>query len=640
MNCSNCNNEFNFIEGLKFCPYCGSKIGRQFVDLEEDHPTVTKEEASLKDNSLEGESSIRELLGKDYFRERAFREDYLKKNTFRKAPLKSRVFMEGILQDKNFQKDIDFQEEIYEEKTSLEEVLEENFDFSESIQEKKVIEETDSLDIFQEGPSVSKTEGAGEEPYVGNINDTLKMPSITDQMLEMNKTEEKKPAKSTFLALRKLFKSKLVIVACLTVMVLSLVIYIGSAYLLNQKVEVGQIKKDMSGRTIVLPKGTKFQVKEEYIKSISLGQRAYNEKEKVEYIDLTAAFNDGKIEVTGVLQLAYKKEGNNKWRLLDSISLKKDIVVKPVAGMKEGKIIEEVKKQTISLFGQEIPLSDSSVTSIKVLDRDSQFQEGKENISLEIVVDGGILSAKGTANSSLIFAEEKWFLDGNLSLDEQTFEISLSENLSEDLILNAIKDEGKRENVKHDSIFGGQNFLINDKFTKSTSIQSKALSDNKNQLYVSVKKENVAGMLNTTLTGDYVFNVSLNQVNYNSNTESRVEEVSVGELTRDMIVSSLAGAVIEGRRGAFWWDNNHEITEGEAKSYEEDEILSKVGYQNIKYVYGKLTYDDDGDQKTVDMVAIYYLTYDNNSGYDWKLDSVISSESNRYRHYSKESIRD
>ena len=301
MNCSNCNNEFNFIEGLKFCPYCGSKIGRQFVDLEEDHSTVTKEEASLKDNSLEGESSIRELLGKDYFRERAFREDYLKKNTFRKAPLKSRVFMEGILQDKNFQKDIDFQEEIYEE--------------------------TDSLDIFQEGPSVSKTEGAGEEPYVGNINDTLKMPSITDQMLEMNKTEEKKPAKSTFLALRKLFKSKLVIVACLTVMVLSLVIYIGSAYLLNQKVEVGQIKKDMSGRTIVLPKGTKFQVKEEYIKSISLGQRAYNEKEKVEYIDLTAAFNDGKIEVTGVLQLAYKKEGNNKWRLLDSISLKKDIVV-------------------------------------------------------------------------------------------------------------------------------------------------------------------------------------------------------------------------------------------------------------------------------------------------------------------------
>ena len=61
MNCSNCNNEFNFIEGLKFCPYCGSKIGRQFVDLEEDHSTVTKEEASLKDNSLEGESSIREL---------------------------------------------------------------------------------------------------------------------------------------------------------------------------------------------------------------------------------------------------------------------------------------------------------------------------------------------------------------------------------------------------------------------------------------------------------------------------------------------------------------------------------------------------------------------------------------------------
>ena len=33
MNCSNCNNEFNFIEGLKFCPYCGSEINMQFENL-------------------------------------------------------------------------------------------------------------------------------------------------------------------------------------------------------------------------------------------------------------------------------------------------------------------------------------------------------------------------------------------------------------------------------------------------------------------------------------------------------------------------------------------------------------------------------------------------------------------------------
>ena len=65
-----------------------------------------------------------------------------------------------------------------------------------------------------------------------------------------------------------------------------------------------------------------------------------------------------------------------------------------------------------------------------------------------------------------------------------------------------------------------------------------------------------------------------------------------------MIVASLSGAEIEGRRGVFWWDNNHKLTKDEAKTYQEDEeILSKAGYQNIKYAYGKITYDDDGDQR-------------------------------------------
>ena len=145
-------------------------------------------------------------------------------------------------------------------------------------------------------------------------------------------------------------------------------------------------------------------------------------------------------------------------------------------------------------------------------------------------------------------------------------------------------------------------------------------------------------MLKTILTGEYVFNVSLTNVSYSSSTKSKVEEVSVSDLTRDMIVASLSGAEIEGRRGVFWWDNNHKLTKDEAKTYQEDEILSKAGYQNIKYAYGKITYDDDGDQKTVDMVAIYYLTYDNDRGYEWKLDSVISSESSKYKHYNKDSI--
>jgi len=630
MNCSNCNNEFNFIEGLKFCPYCGSEINMQFENPE-DNLTVAKKEASLKDGNLAEEDMRKEPEEKDYFKERAFREERLRINSFRKPPVKDKALIGKILQDNDLEK------KIFEEKPSLENSYESKSELSENSQEQKVIEEAFTGNRLEEVPPVTEGAESVEESRVGNIHDTLKMPVITDEMLKANQ-KEKKSIKSSLRTLKRIFTNKILMVACLTVVFLGLVVYIGSTYLLNQKVDEGQIRKDILGRIIMLPKGTKFQVKEGYIKSISIGERSYDDNEKVEYIDLTATFNDGKIEFSGVLQLSYKKEGNNKWQLLDPIALKKDIVVKPVAGMEKAAIIEGLKKESITVLGQEISLSDSMVTRIDILDRKPQFTEGKEVITLEVLVDGGVLAAKGTINSSLSFVDEKWVIDGGVTLNNDTVEISLSEKLSEDAILNEIKNKGQRENVKHDSIFGGQSFLVNDKFTKSTTIQSKELNDDKTQLSVSIKKENVSGMLKTILTGEYVFNVSLTNVSYSSSTKSKVEEVSVSDLTRDMIVASLSGAEIEGRRGVFWWDNNHKLTKDEAKTYQEDEILSKAGYQNIKYAYGKITYDDDGDQKTVDMVAIYYLTYDNDRGYEWKLDSVISSESSKYKHYNKDSI--
>ncbi|NLZ49346.1 MAG: hypothetical protein GX895_11335 [Clostridiales bacterium] len=552
MICSNCNNEFNYIEGLKFCPYCGCEIGMQLVNV----------------NAKE-----------------------------------------------------DLEKDIYEEKPSLENSLGDNFESNEKVQEEKGVEET----------------AAESEGFVGNIHDTLRMPPITDEMLKINKKKRKKDKKSKLQAIKRFFTNKIVIISSLTVMVLALVIYIGSSYLLNQKVDEVQIQKDILGRIILLPKGTNFQVKEEYIKSISIGERVYNDEEKVEYIDLNATLNDGKIEVSGVFQLSYKKDNNRKWQLLDPVALKKDIIVKPVAGMEEAALLEELKKKNITLLGQQISLSDSMVTSIEIVERKPQFEEGKENILLSVSVDGGVLAAKGRVNSSFSFVDEKWIIDEGVSLNEESLEISLSEKLSEEAILKEVKSKGQRQNVKHDSIFGGQTFLVNDKFTQSTSIQSKALSDDKNQLYVSIKKENLAGSLKTILSVDYVFDVSLTKLTYNSNSEPKIEDVSVGDLTREMIVASLAGAEIEGRRGIFWWDNNHEITGDEAKTYKEDEILSKAGYKNIKYVYGKITYND-GEEKTVDMVAIYYLTYDNDNGYKWMLDSVVSSESSKYKHYSKENL--
>lgn len=633
MNCSNCNNEFNFIEGLKFCPYCGSRINMQFENAE-DNLTAAKDKASIEDDSISGEAIGQEFAKKDFFKERAFKEDRIKINSFRKPPMKDKAFIEKILQDKDLEKNQ------LEEKISLENNIGDEAVVTEKGQDEKVVDQVNSPSTFHQSPSISETVEREEKITEGSIHDTLRMPPITNEMLEANQKEKNKRKNKTLSTLKRIFTSKLLIVGCLTVLVLGLVVYIGSAYLLNTKVDEAQIKKDLIGKTITLPKGTQFKVKEGSIKNLSIGERVFNDEDKVEYIDLTATLNDGKIEVSGVIQLSYKKADNNKWQLLDTITLKKDIVVKPVAGMEEAGIIEVLKNKTISLLNHEISLSDSMVTRIAVVERKPKYNEGKEKLSVEVIVDGGVLTAKGTINGELSFVDEKWVIDGDFNYDEEDFEIDLSKNLSEDVIVDEIKNRGDRQNVNHDSIFGGQSFLIDDEFTNSVTIESKELNDDKTELYLTVKKENESGMLKAILTAEYVFGVSLTDLSYYSNNGTTVDEVVVAELTRDMIVQSLSGAEIEGRRGVFWWDNNHRLTEDEAKTYQHDEILSKAGYQNNKYVYGQITYDDDGEQKTVDMVAIYYLTHDTVNGYQWQLDGVVSSESNRYKHYTKENIEE
>jgi hypothetical protein len=230
-------------------------------------------------------------------------------------------------------------------------------------------------------------------------------------------------------------------------------------------------------------------------------------------------------------------------------------------------------------------------------------------------------------------------LNGVVKGSEEGFELALSDNLSEEAILTQIKSKAIEEQVTSDAIFGGQGFRINDKFTKSMKIQAKSLNDSKSKLNISIRKENAAGMLNTTLTGNYVFNVSLKSITYISNSQTKVEEVTVGDLSRDMIIASLNGAQMEGRSDVFWWSNNHQITQQEAQSFKQDETLSKAGFKNIKYAYGTITYQDNNNKKTVDMVAIYFLNYDGGSGYSWKLDSVISSESSKFIYYSKQAIK-
>lgn len=548
MNCNICNNEFKYIEGLKFCPYCGSKLSVQFVTAEEE---VDNTEA--------------EALTKEY--------------------------------------------------------------------EQIVMNAKDSTDGGME-------KFDGEDTPKVNIHDTLEMPAITDDMVKEYKGSRRRSGISKFMfKLGGIVTSKVFIIPFFALIVLGLSGFLSYHFLLNSKVEEGHINVDIIGKTLILPKGTNFEIQKTHIKNISITGRIYNKEESIEYIDVSTVLNNGNLEVKGSLQLAYKKEGRNQWKLMDKIQLKNDVTVKAVSGMEEMKLIQEIKKRKVPVLGEEIGLGDETVISLKVLQRSPNFEEDREEALVEILVDGGVLQAKGNAVASLSFEEENWIVKAVKIEGDNEFEISLSETLSEEIILEQIKKKEREEYVTHSSVFGGKSFLISDKFVASTEIQSKSLDDTKKKLNVSLKRSSKAGVLSAALSADYTFKASLKALTLENNTKSVVDEVSVNSLSKDGVAASLSNVEMEGRSDFFWWSYNHKLTESEAKTFKLDEIITRAGYKNINYVYGEITYAEGNRDKTVSVVAIYYLLYDNNKGYQWKLDSLISSESSKYNYYSKEAVK-
>ena len=551
MNCNICNNEFKYIEGLKFCPYCGSKLNMQFIASEEEVDKTEVEEV--------------EILPEEY------------------------------------------KQETVETKAAY----------------------VDNVQQFgDEGTSKVK------------VHDTLEMPVITEDLITDYKRTKRRSGISKFIyKLGRGVTSKVFIIPFFALIVLGLSGFLSYHFLLNSKVEEGHINVDIVGKTLVLPKGTNFEIQKSYIKDISIAGRLYNKEENTEYIDVNAILNNGNIEVKGTLQLAYIKEGKNQWKLMDKIQLKNDVAVKAVSGMEETKLVREIKKRKVSVVGEEVGLEDDIVIGLKVLQRSPNFEEGKEEALIEVLVDGGVLQAKGNFVASLSFFEENWIVSDMKVESDNEFEISLSETLSEEIILEQIKKKEQEEYVTHSSVFGGKSFLISDKYVFSTEIQSKSLDDSKKKLNISLKRNSKAGVLSAALSADYTFKTSLKALVLENNTKSVADEVSVNSLSKDGIAASLSNVEMEGRSDFFWWSYNHKLTESEAKTFKLDEILTKAGYKNINYVYGDLTYNEGNRAKTVSVVAIYYLLYDNSKGYQWKLDSLISSESTKYNYYSKEAVK-
>jgi hypothetical protein len=471
---------------------------------------------------------------------------------------------------------------------------------------------------------------AYEETKKNEKFDTLTMPVITENQIKKYKREK------FFSGIAKPFKNLKIVISAATLIVLIAVGVLGYSFFTARPVDEGRIKEDLIGKSIVLPKGTSFEIKKGNIKSFSVSERNTNKGEKRDDIKAAVTLNNGTLEVKTVLALHYSYEGNNKWKIADKVEIAGEATVKPLVGMDESMILEEVKKASITVGNAPKALNGDDVKTLSIASRTPDFDNFKEEILLNAGFDSGIVAASGKVKASLVFADEAWSVASIDRNGNDDFVLILSPAFSQDKIVEAVKKDVLNANVAHPNVFGGKSFIVNDNFTKGINVGDKKFDPQSGTLSVSVKKQNSAGELKSVILTDYTFSVSFSKVELVKKSKPTVESVTIDDMSKDFITSSLTNNEIEGNNILFWYSSNHKITAEEAKTFKTDKILSKKGLDNVKYVYGSITYKDGSKQKTASMVATYFLVYDSSKGYNWKLDRIIGEDSPNYKQYVPE----
>lgn len=465
---------------------------------------------------------------------------------------------------------------------------------------------------------------------------------FTQDMPVVSKKDINKYKRDKFFdAFKKTFIKMKVIIPILLLLVIIGVGTFVYAFFIVKPVSDARIKEDLIGKVVTLPKGTSIKIDKDNIESFSVKSR--NTDKSKDDVKLAVTFNNGNVEAETILAFVYLYEGKNQWKVNGGIVLDSLTSLKPVVGMDEEKFKADLKKLSIPISDATITLGGQYVKKLDISLRTPDLENGKEEILVKASIDSGLLSSTGNIKCKLVFENENWTIDTiqkneTQKEDKENFKLVISPNFSDEKVVKIIREEGFSETVSYSNFFDGKGFLVNDKFTENIKITNKKFDAQKNTLIVTASRQNSAGEIKSVLSTDYTFSMSFNKLSFLNGSKTSVDSGTVNNVSKEKIISTIENAEIEGSNLLFWWSNSHKITTEEAKTFKIDKTLSKKGSRNIRYVYGSINYMNKkkNESKNTSFVALYFLVYDVNNGYNWKLDKLYGEDSPNYDVYNKE----
>lgn len=500
------------------------------------------------------------------------------------------------------------------------------------------IDETINCEVEQITHKINNEEGENiieADKYKQKNLDTLEMPAITKK--DINKYNRDK----FFGFLKKTFTNMKVIISIIVLLVVIAVGVFGYKFFSVKGVDEVRIREDLIGKVVTLPKGTSIRINENYIKNVNISSRNADKSKGTDEVKVAVTLNNGTIEAKTLLTLAYTYAGKKQWKISEKIIVDSVTALNPVVGMDEKKFLNGLKKLEITIADTPQILGGEDVKNLNIVSKKPDFQNGKEEILVKTSIDSGLMSATGKIKCNLIFKNEAWGIDAIQRSSTEDFKLVLSPNFSDEKAIKIIKNEGLEEMLTYPNFFGGKVFNVNDNFTKSTNISSKRFDVQKRVLYVTAKRKNISGEIKSVLSTGYTFSISFSDISLLNKSKTTVDSGVINNMSTEVIISTIANNEVEGSNLLFWWPNKHKITDEEAKTFKTDKIVAKKGFENIKYVYGNVTYKDSKknvkENKKVSFVALYSLVYDDVKGYNWKLDKLVGEDSPKYKTYTAES---
>lgn len=284
-------------------------------------------------------------------------------------------------------------------------------------------------------------------------NEMKELRRINEEKIEKRKAminKIKKVIVTALCSIRDFIKNhrKILIISSVSIVALIIMIISINTYKYMQYPDIGKIKNDLVGKYFTIDNSSElYTIKDGQIKKVDVIKSTIDNKSKIDDIFIKIQISDGKVNMSGDLEINYNYYKKDGWKFEgikgDKIS---DFNYSFETGYAPNINEEEIKKDII---GQNILLSNGNMYSVKkeeikdvkIANKTEYIDNSgvSEQITVNVLIENNAMSISGNLNISYLFKNDaSWIYSNAKNIDgtklKITYALTTEDKIKSDLV--------------------------------------------------------------------------------------------------------------------------------------------------------------------------------------------------------------